>query len=636
MLGAILNQATSAMFERDDEGTILLRADQLPNEVLELFGGIWRYLQTGQWEIALTTLIAMHRWQFALSYLGIKDTTFAVGDGLACIILARHLVLLPRNFLSRPVCVGLDETACMVNKIRWPFDANCDSGTDALEAKLGSVRLCPDNGALYFKTPDVHYYAFITQHALLKGKRMLAFVIRRSGSNYPKYGSRGYVLFIRMLPKNQHHPFRRGLTQDFAMWPSFWFVAYLRCDSDAGLVKHCQVHSEILPGGLAGLSDGTIVLLSNVGNLRKARLAIFLVDKGDEIVRLPPVLVNLVAPQAHEHTYSKGGKGKDKGSKGALEHQLSSTEGRRARWEPTRTVHPEGRAPASVWISARYPQIVIVIHAVDGRVTVAQVRGLTGSIPERSQVTGGTGALHWSARSNTTRWDVWCRRAEAQRSFPYNERASLRRRYAVPVCRDVLAVLPRDSEIMIIHKKATANSPQLWRVPLPASGEDRPPSLITVVKGKGKSKLSGGWSEHRWYESASCPMPTGLLASSYPAICEASMNEPNQPEFEFQRWQLVDPQAPLLGPRHGLSTEFPIIGPVRGACKGGAKGTAPVWPPRMPTYSDHGGKGVGGHYPSTPSCGKGPPTCHRTWSQAPREPREGCFLEHWTTSACVQ
>merc|ERR1712176_432380 len=66
-----------------------------------------------------------------------------------------------------------------------------------------------------------------------------------------------------------------------------------------------------------------------------------------------------------------------------------------------KTVHPLGRALQDLWVVESQQQLVLVVHAVDGRVCVGQLCGVQEVIPEPRTRT--------SDRHAPQLWDIWPR-----------------------------------------------------------------------------------------------------------------------------------------------------------------------------------------------------------------------------------
>jgi len=270
-----------------------------------------------------------------------------------------------------------------------------------------------------------------------------------------------------------------------------------------------------------------------------------------------------------------GGKGIGKSM-----HHLYSTDRGRLRFPAVRTIHPQGRAPDSVWIVRRGSQIILLIHAADGRVALAQISGPGDSIPPLSHP-GSVARRPWDRPTKAGRWDVWCRRFNDPFDGTHMQRLTLRRRFAVPVCDQILAVLPRDDEIDIVHKLFSNESPRLWRAPVSEDGslENGFVPLLGHGKGGGRGKnglnltgmraKGGAWAANQWHSSASQTLPENVVTANEPGVCEVLLDGAEQPTCEFQRWQVLHPDAkPIVLHPSDESLVLPRIGPGRGGGKG--------------------------------------------------------------------
>jgi hypothetical protein len=230
---------------------------------------------------------------------------------------------------------------------------------------------------------------------------------------------------------------------------------------------------------------------------------------------------------------------------------------------PLRTLHPEGRGPAAVWFVKQGTSLTLLIHAADGRVALGQVNGTRESVPDRWPFVNPKGTSWWKS-GKTERWDVWCRHENDERLDGFTlRRECLRRKFAVPVCHHILAVFPRPSEVVIIHRLKRKGEPFIWRARV-GSDPNIPPTFVAAgpePHGKGKTRpLFGPWIENRWHGTG--PLPVDVVRNNCPAIVEVSGGEHRS--CETLRMQLVSPEwrPRPLGDDHKT---WPVIG--RGTSK---------------------------------------------------------------------
>eukprot|EP00811_Abedinium_folium_P034657 NODE_7520_length_1572_cov_3.581315.p1 GENE.NODE_7520_length_1572_cov_3.581315~~NODE_7520_length_1572_cov_3.581315.p1 ORF type:complete len:518 (+),score=121.69 NODE_7520_length_1572_cov_3.581315:104-1555(+) len=408
-----------------------------------------------------------------------------------------------------------------------------------------------------------------------------------------------------------------------ACWVTLCLSAVGRCE--AGKAEGCLelVYLRLSPGWLAGLRSGAVVIMEHPDSLRKASLLIFHALKrsggggagsgggsggassgsGDyetAVLDARGLLAKVTPPQPYNPWESAGtGKG---------DKNLSSAQKCQVLMRPSvRTVHPEGRALQAIWIverplsgeptsaefsrtaqqqqqqqqQQRHSQIVVVLHAVDGRVCVAQISGEGSTIPP-------TLPSYRCDRRRPIHWDVWARSCPLRRNALYGQRIEVRskRRYNVPICREVLAVLPREDEIVVIHKHGVTLKTQrrlgcpvaCWRVVVPkaASASDAATapaegaagitvptfygyqlnykgggSLFRQPRGKG-----GGWLEDWWSATRAMPLPEDIVDDRWPVVLDVadfevpSCDATSEPDvascasaLEVVKWGLADPQA---------------------------------------------------------------------------------------------
>lgn len=537
------------LFRRGPAGEIVLRDEHLPSDVVRAMPEIWHYLLTGHWRSGLRSLSEVLGRSSVLSFFGIRDPTIAaLGNGYGCLVFSRSLLRLPADFEVPIVCTRIDAGSC---NLQWCTSAGAvlgHSGCRELAAVEGAVELDPDAGTLFFKSPASPEFLFASEHALLKHKQLATLIVRRYKSRWRRFGE-GFMIFLKVVPRNQSGAFAEIAHSPFAHWPCFWFVACLRQENDVLLEA---VNVEILPAGVSVFADGAVVVVSHPEHLQKARLAVFRSD-GD-FLDVPAAFVRLVAPAPFKpcqmfEPFRKGGKGKNAHP---YDHQVRET-GSSSR--SVSTWSPEGRAPAKVWIVCRDQRITVIIHAADGRVAVGHVNGET-LIPKR-----GAGVGYWN---------LWGHRHSSEvQQFTRRQR----HRYRVPICREVLAVLPRAQELAVLARSGVHSGSVLWRIPLDGQVDfvsDRVEPRPFFRKGAPR----GEWADHAWHSGVNGRLPSDL-ASGY-NFCEAMPDAKEQPIFEFQVWSLTD------------QSDVPVLLPSTGYDKGSRKGyyrAGLMWQPGLHKFS---------------------------------------------------
>jgi len=152
-----------------------------------------------------------------------------------------------------------------------------------------------------------------------------------------------------------------------------------------------------------------------------------------------------------------------------------------------------GRCMQQVWIVRRrsrpgaQPHLVVLLHAADGRVAVAQLSGDTGCIPPLYGVGGSSGP----SRKTCAIWG-----AKAWRWGQHGTSGAVgqyRRSFDVPKCHEVMAVALHDSSrIMVLHRPRARGSPQLWTINQPEDIRTGGPATASFFRVHGKGKGAGG------------------------------------------------------------------------------------------------------------------------------------------------
>eukprot|EP00434_Breviolum_minutum_P036443 symbB.v1.2.032289.t1/scaffold3854.1/size49228/1 len=367
------------------DGCLELQEEHLPEEVRRLFPDIWSYLQTGCWE-AKTTPRAICDLQKALSFLNLKAQI--PDDESPVLFVHKHMITVHR------------EDALAMSWMEGPLSGKVynlhggsdffvhQTGTLTLKHEHGSLKLDPQTGALYLKLPESTTFVWITTNRQLRGKLMHSMVLRqclwekevvhppRRLEGHRNEGP-GFLLLVQFRTKirDPHRdPKVTPAMNSFVSWPNFWFMVDIEVvdGSRRGLFR-CR-KQDLRPGGVSTLEDGSVLWLTNPESLRKARLTIFRAhDMDRDLVSLPGVVINLVAPKPYHAGYE-----------GLAAHLSTKGRGKGTWFDPApglRTLHPQGRAPASVWVVQREGQLILLIHAADRRVALAQFTGKGGCLP---------------------------------------------------------------------------------------------------------------------------------------------------------------------------------------------------------------------------------------------------------------
>ncbi|CAJ1410987.1 unnamed protein product [Effrenium voratum] len=515
-LRAIADGPSAVMATRGSDGCVELQEAHMPEEVQRLFPEIWGFLQTGRWKEARSSLQGFQELRTALAFLNIKVRQLPMDNGLAPVIVHRHMLMLPKESQDPISLVWLESAPTTTQEVQGGFDVQLEGGATTLWGRGFSVKVDPTTGALYLKVPESTAFVLVAINRSLRGKLMHAMLLRHSCWPLLRQGE-GYLLFVQFRPRNCRDQ------QNFASWPSFWYLAELELVGSRGELQ-CR-RQVIRPGGLAVMEDA-VCFVTNVESLRCARLTIFRAQASGALC-LPGVVVNLVAPKAYE--FPSQYYGRSAYSRGAKD---------------VRTLHPEGRAPAALWLVRRGHQLVLVIHAADKRVALAQLSGPNGTKPPLGDpVHAQTGQGQF--------WDVWCRHDRSTQTFRGMHRYHLRGKRDVPMCEQVLSVIPCEVGVLILHRETAKSLPRCWCVRL-----DTP--------------ILAQWSHSRWQPSEKWP---DHLPEPVPVCTDSPM--------EFQRWQLLNGDLEL---RQSFGRVRPIgPGGRPDVAKGSGKGKPKNFWPWAPT-----------------------------------------------------
>ncbi|CAK8985804.1 Hypothetical protein (Fragment) [Durusdinium trenchii] len=560
---SVLHEGPSrAMATVGPDGSLELQEEHLPEEVRRLFPDIWSFLQTGRWEAKVS---AKGLWDLrkALSFLNLKAQHMPADEREPVIFVHKHMLTLPQG-------LGPDESPLALSWLEGPPRGKAyalhggsdlqinQTGALTLSSDRGSVKLESATGALYLKLPESTNYVWVATNRALRGKQMHSMLLRKSvwdpevNQQLRRFNCQrgeGYLLLIQLRPKN-----RDSKLETFVSWPGFWFMAELEVIGPRHELFKCHTQ-DLRPGGVATLEDGSILWLSNPDSLRKSRLTIFRAEESFRVF-FPGIVVNLVAPKAFDAGVRLvKGRGKGRGYEGTTVGGL-------------RTLHPQGRAPASVWVVQRPQQLVVLIHAADRRVAVAQLRGPGGPQPNLLE------AHRYQPGQPGCFWDVWCRHDSSTFGPPHVHRMHTRGKFDVPMCEQVLAVVPCEVGLLIFHRQMAKSLPSCWCVRL--GGE---PEAMQIQR---------HWYNDQWCCSGQLPDDIMGRDSRAPVFLAGQ-------GVEFLRWQLTHEPPDL----HQLPNH--LIPPI----------------------------GLGGRPDVIKGSSKGKTNIFWPWS--PCSPGGGPFLEHWKT-----
>jgi len=466
------------------DGCLELQEEHLPEEVRRLFPEIWSYLQTGCWE-AKTTPRGICDLQKALSFLNLKAQI--PDDESPVLFVHKHMITVHR------------EDALAMSWMEGPLSGkvyNLHGGSDffinqtgalTLKSEHGSLKLDPATGALYLKLPESTTFVWIATNRQLRGKLMHSMVLRqclweKEVVHPPRRleGQRnegpGFLLLVQFRTKIRDPQIRdpkvTPAMNSFVSWPNFWFMVDIEVvdGSRRGLFR-CR-KQDLRPGGVSTLEDGSVLWLTNPESLRKARLTIFRAHEIDrDLVSLPGIVINLVAPKPYHAGYE-----------GLAAHLSTKGRGKGNWFDPApglRTLHPQGRAPASVWVVQREGQLILLIHAADRRVALAQFTGKGGCLP---RVWKTSAYCRYHPNRVGQFWDVWCRHDMVTPGGRHTHRYHTRGKFDVPMCEEVLSVVPCDPGILIFHRPTAKGMPSCWCVHL-------------------EQDVSAMSLQHQWYNS---------------------------------------------------------------------------------------------------------------------------------------
>jgi len=287
------------------------------------------------------------------------------------------------------------------------------------------------------------------------------------------------------------------------------------------------------------------------------------------------VRAKLVAPARFSTPHARGGKGKASFPGKGVGPSLMSGQKYYKRAVPsfdTPTPEEEAKSPASrcmqqVWVVRRRapgtrPHLVVLLHAADGRVAIAQLSGENGPIPPLY----GTGATGGGTARKTCA--IWGAKAWHWGQTGVGGIGQYRRSYDVPKCHEVMAVAVEEGpRILILHRPRARSSPQFWTVSPPrpvmsavdGSGSQVASFFRIHSKGKGtggKNKggkgnsigipVGGSWYDDRWgtYNQRQAVLPddivSGSLADAGPLLVPfwtGGVEGEKQPDVEVLRFR---------------------------------------------------------------------------------------------------
>lgn len=538
---------------KDSTGALVINTRELA-DVERVWGYLTQGIQPGE-----TSFEKFVRWRELCDFflITVPDplADLRVPDPLADVRLldkacayATHnylIVRAPRSADLSPMCYSMRcAEACDLRSAPLGFDHVCDTAEGALHLEARNcdppveVKLDPEKGKLEIRfMKEASMWQYIGGHACLKYKRMRALKVRfpretgdiqahsssgGKGAKNSSSASRESCSSTYQVVELYIHASPKGVKCEnpcVAAWPSFWcLVRHVRHRAyNHNTWASWNTTFEICPGAVFLMADDLVVqVVSQLRSLRKCYLRICGGDLEQE------VRAKLVAPAPFSTPHARGGKGKasypgkgvgpslkvgQKYYKYAVPSYDTPTPEDAARSQ-------KGRCMQQVWVVRRrgpngVPHLCVLLHSIDGRVTIAQLSGENGCIPRLYGMGSGPGNRKTCAIWGAKAWH-W-----GPNQHGVGGIGQYRRSYDVPKCHQVLAVaLEEDNRIVVLHKPRAKICPQLWVVspPQEVAGSEATTSFFRIHgKGKGTGgKNQGGkgnsigpaqggsWNEDRW------------------------------------------------------------------------------------------------------------------------------------------
>mmetsp|Transcript_32034 Transcript_32034/g.92314 ORF Transcript_32034/g.92314 Transcript_32034/m.92314 type:complete len:710 (+) Transcript_32034:63-2192(+) len=539
---ALLDPETEEL--KDSSGALVVNSVSV-----DIVEQTWYYLTTG-YQPAIATLSDLIEWRrmcdyFALRVADMLDGVRA-GKGVAYAT-QRYTVVRPLVSAGlSPMCYALQcADMCRLGAAPLGFDDVDHGGALHLRASCHAttpleVRLEPLSGTLQVRLYSEALWHHVGGHVCLKGKRMVALKVRAMpavDANAGKYRFErspiiGDVveLYIHMRSRRRRSAIRMAEVQRaasaedpmnvcLAKWPSFWCLCRLwRTKIDGGEAAAAFNSSiEICSGGLFVMGGGLIVqVVSQPRSFRKCLMRFCGGGLHGE------VRMRLQAPIPFAYTCSHGqgsyGKGTGKRSNG-LGPGLASGRKNYGKSVPMLgdpfladvLKHPEGSSLQRIWVVRRKTQsstqIVVVLHAMDGRVAVAQLPGENGSIPIIPP--------RYPKSGNFTRRTVGLPGIERETCLIWNRYKSS---YDVPRCHEIMGVaLEESNRVAVLHRPLRRSSPQFWVIRSPDLELNERATFYTAAVGKGRGK-GGSWDGDRW--GTACAREIILPRDILDSVCD--------------------------------------------------------------------------------------------------------------------
>jgi len=508
---------------------------------LALVRDVWRYLTEGL-QPSLGSLSEYCDWRRVCDFFAL-----AVPDPLADVrrceevdrirpeasAYATHRYLMVRAACAKslsPLCYSLRcGSACCPQAVPLGFDQVCFDGTHQLQALHSEppleVKLEPLRGALSLRFMREALWQNVGGHPLLRQKRLIALKVRfpRQRSNA---GSQPELqvaeLYLHVSPGGL-----RGKDVCIAAWPSFWCLVRVVRQRALGHAAWSSWNAtfEVLPGAICLMAGDLVVqVVAQPRSLRKCYLRVCGGDLEHE------VRAKLVAPAPFSTPHARSGKGKASfPGKGVGPSLIAGQKYYKYQVPSYDTPTPEdaarnvvGRCMQQVWVVCRRsgpnspPHVVVLLHAADGRVAIAQLSGVNGCIPP---LYGAAPPLYGAAGSggpSRKTCAIWGAKAWHWGQHGGGAVGQYRRSYDVPKCHEVMGVALEDTNrILVLHRPRARGSPQIWTVSQPQelrTGSITASSFFRVHgRGKGaggKNKggkgnsigplVGGSWADDRW------------------------------------------------------------------------------------------------------------------------------------------
>mmetsp|Transcript_50045 Transcript_50045/g.140313 ORF Transcript_50045/g.140313 Transcript_50045/m.140313 type:complete len:728 (-) Transcript_50045:51-2234(-) len=526
---------------KDETGALVIQ--ELPAAKLKQ---VWNYLMYNE-QPCVECFTEYCEWRQVCDFLslGVEDPLEAFLESSARgvhgpVAFATHRYLMVARFgFTRfsPICYPLQcADACSLRSSgTYPFDDTCEGGGWRLTYQGGELQFevaitdTQEVGALRLRFRSETFWQHLGQHVCLRAKRLLALKVRYVGTPPPAlvYGDPSSYCLADMFVHASRSGLPRGGDLSVALWPSFWIHvrALWKYTNRHGCRALQAVDFEVTPGAIYPMSGGIIVqIVSQPRSLHKCYMRFCGASVEEEVI----VRLTAPSPFLKPDSHAKGGgkvgwKGGGKGKRGWGGIPFKSWFSMFSDPHESRSVQPEPptdemaransakRCMKQIWVvqrhdaSAKTRQVVVLLHALDGRVALAQLSGDTADdcIPRLYP------DLHVPRESL-----VWGRRSKA-----YSELYSMlgagclssyRGAHNVPRCREVMAVVPEGSgRVAVLYRPGLHKAPQLWTIrsePVELEGDPwfaRPTRCSSFFRLHGQrggvhAAVGGSWHKERW------------------------------------------------------------------------------------------------------------------------------------------